>query len=176
MPTWMKVLLVLGGLLLVLVVVAVVAGFFVVRRYGPGLVEAGKQTYTEGAEYGRRTDNEGCLNEAAARQAHVEGFGDMVKNGVFMQVCLEASRPTPGFCDGVPRQMEIMKGVTWQHQQCKRYGLKIEQQCGQLFQGVQRFCEERARRGDADANVGVSPGGTAPPPPPAPRPPTAPAR
>ena len=176
MPTWMKVLLVLGGLLLVLVVLAVVAGFFVVRRYGPGLVEAGKQTYTEGAEYGRRTDNEGCLNEAAARQAHVEGFTDMVKNGVFMQVCLEASRPTPGFCDGVPRQMEIMKGVTWQHQQCKRYGLKIEQQCGQLFQGVQRFCEERARRGGADANVGVSPDGTAPPPPPAPRPPVAPAR
>ena len=177
MPTWMKILLVVGGLLLVLTVLAVVAGYFVVRRYGPELVEAGKQTFNEGAEYGQRTDNEGCLNEAVARYARVEGFADMVKTGVFMQVCLETSRPTPGFCDGVPRQTEFMKAMTWQHQQCKRFGLKPEQQCGQLFQGVQRFCEDRARRGGANANAGGSPGGsTAPPPPPTPRPPAAPAR
>jgi hypothetical protein len=178
MPTWMKVLLVVGGLLVVLLVLAVVGTFFVVRRYGPGLVESGKQTFTEGVEYGQRTDNEGCLNEAAARQARVEGFTDMVRNGIFMQSCLEVSRPTPGFCDGVPRQLEIMKGVTWQHQQCKRFGLKPEQQCGQLFQGVQRFCEERARRGDADANANANVGvdEPPPPPPPAPRRPPAPAR
>jgi hypothetical protein len=177
MPTWMKVLLVVGGLLVLLVVMAAVAGFFVVRKYGPGLAEAGKQTFTEGAEYGQRTDNEGCLNEAAARQARVEGFGGMVRNGVFMQACLEASRPTPGFCDGVPRQLEFMKAVTWQQEQCKRYGLKPEQQCGQLFQGVQRFCDERGRRGGADANAGA--GGDyppPPPPPPAPRQPPAPSR
>ena len=170
MQTWMKVLLVLGGLLLVLVVLAVVAGFFVVRRYGPGLVEAGKQTFSEGAEYGQRTDNEGCLNEAAARQARVEGFTDMVRNGIFMQSCLEASRPTPGFCDGVPRQMEFMKAVSWQQQQCRRYGLKPEQQCGQLFQGVQRFCEGRVRSGNANAGAGGGVDYGAPPPPPAPAP------
>jgi hypothetical protein len=177
MPTWMKVLLVLGGLLLVLAVVAVVAGFFVVRRYGPGLVEAGKQTFSEGAEYGQRTDNEGCLNEAVARQARVEGFTDMIKNGVFMRACLEASRPTPGFCDGVPRQSEFMKGMGWQAQQCQRYGLKPEQQCGQLFQQVQQFCEIRARLGNLNANGGGASGvEPVPPPPPAPRRPVAPAR
>ncbi|HEX8351431.1 MAG TPA: hypothetical protein VF611_00800 [Pyrinomonadaceae bacterium] len=179
----MKVLLVAGGLLVVLLVMAAVASYFVVSRYGPGLVEAGRQTFTEGAEYGSRTDNEGCLNEAAARQARVDGFTAMVRNGVFMEACLRASRPTPGFCDDVPRQMEVMKAITWQHQQCKRFGLKPEQQCGQLFQGVQRFCEESGRPGDADANANV--GGTGggagegvepPPPPPAPRRPPAPAR
>jgi hypothetical protein len=170
MPTWMKALLIVGGLVVVLIVVAVVAGFFVVRRYGPGLVESGKQTFNEGAEYGQRTDNEGCLNEAAARQARVEGFAGMVKNGIFMQVCLESSRPTPGFCDGVPRQLEVMKGVTWQHEQCKRFGLKPEQQCGQLFQGVQRFCEERARRGDPNTNGAGGSGGSNIPPPPRPTP------
>src|SRR5918992_2003193 len=165
MPTWMKVLLVVGVLLVVLVVGAVVAGYFVVRSYGPGLMEAGQQTYNEGVEYGRRTDNEGCLNEAAARQARVEGFTDMVRNGIFMQTCLEASRPTPGFCDGVPRQIEIMKGVAWQQQQCKRFGLRPEQQCGQLFQGVQRFCEKQGTPG-GNANAGDFEA----PPPPAPPP------
>jgi hypothetical protein len=181
MPTWMKVLLVVGGLVLVLLVAAVVAGFFVVRRYGPGLVEAGKQTFTEGAEYGQRTDNEGCLNEAAARQARIDGFTDMVKNSVFLRACLEASRPTPGFCDGVPRRGEFMKAIGWQAQQCQRFGLKPEQQCGQLFQQVQHFCETRAATGNA--NSGVAPGGGGggvdeppPLPPPAPRRHPAPAR
>jgi len=175
MPTWMKILLAVGGLLLVLMAVAVVAGFFVVRRYGPGLVEAGKQTFTEGAEYGQRTDNEGCLNEAVARQARVQGFADMIKNGVFMRSCLEASRPTPGFCDGVPGRMEIMKGIGWRAQQCQRYGLKPEQQCDQLLQQVQQFCEVRGLRGNTNGG-GSSGGGDAPPPPPAPRRSPAPAR
>jgi hypothetical protein len=168
----MKVLLVAGVLLVVLIVGTVVAGYFVVRRYGPGLVEAGKQTYSEGVEYGQRTDNEGCLNEAAARQARADGFADLIKNNVFMRACLEASRPTPGFCDGVPRQIEFMKAVAWQQQQCQRYGLSQQQQCSQLFGQVQQFCELRRRQGE-NANSGDAGGDTAPPapPPPAPAPP-----
>ncbi len=165
MPSWMKVLLVVGGLLLVLIVLAVVAGFFVVRRYGPGLVEAGRQTINEGTEYGRRTDNEGCVNEAVARQARVEGFRDMLRNNVFMRACLEASRPTPGFCDAVPGRTEFMKSITWQQQQCQRYGLSPEKQCTQLFQQVQQFCEERGRRAE---NANADGTGAAPPAPAAP--------
>src|SRR5215216_6239350 len=168
MPTWMKVLLVAGLVLLVLIVGAGVAGFFVVRRYGPGLVEAGKQTFNEGVEYGRGTDNEGCLNEAVTRQARAEGLTDMIKNSVFMRSCLESSSPTPGFCDGVPRQTEFMKAIGWQAQQCKRYGLPPEKQCGQLFQQVQQFCELRGRAQGKNANE-VRGDEDAPPPPP-PRP------
>ncbi|HEX7315222.1 MAG TPA: hypothetical protein VF297_14945 [Pyrinomonadaceae bacterium] len=168
MPTWMKVLLVVGLLLVLLVVGAAVAIFFLARSYGPGLVEAGKQTYEEGAAYGRRTDQEGCLNEAVARQARADGFTDLIKNNVFMRACLEASRATPGFCDAVPGRMEFMKSISWQQQQCQRYGLSQEQQCGQLFQQVQQFCEQRRERG---ANVNDDDGETAPPPPPAPAPP-----
>jgi hypothetical protein len=166
MPTWMKVLLIAGVLLVLLIVGTVVAGYFVVRRYGPGLVEAGKQTYSEGVEYGRRTDNEGCLNEAVARQARADGFADLVKNNVFMRACLEASRPTPGFCDDVPRQTEFMKAIAWQQRQCQHYGLPPEKQCSQLFGQVQQFCELRRQRGDTDGDTG-------PPalPPPAPAPP-----
>lgn len=164
MPTWMKVLLILGVLLVVLFVGGAVALYFIARTYGPGLVEMGKQTYSEGVEYGRRSDNEGCLNEAVARQARADGFGDMIKNNVFMRACLEASRPTPGFCDGVPRATEFMKAIGWQAQQCQRYGLKPEQQCGQLFQQVQQFCEKRlTREGDANRG-GRNENATAPPP------------
>jgi hypothetical protein len=165
----MKVLVVVGVLLVVLLVGGAVAVYFLARTYGPGLMEAGKQTYTEGVEYGRRTDNEGCLNEAVARQARADGITDMIKNNVFMRACLEASRPTPGFCDGVPRQTEFMKAVTWQSQQCQRYGLPPEKQCSQLFGQVQQFCEVRRERGE-NSNVPDSEVEVPTPPPPAPPP------
>ena len=168
MPTWMKVLLIVGGLVVVMILAVVVVGYFVVTRYGPGLVEAGKQTFTEGAEFGQRTDNEGCLNEAAARHKRVEGLTDGIKNGIFIRACLEASRPTPGFCDAVPGRTEFMKSIAWQAQQCQRFGLKQEQQCGQLFQQVQQFCEMRRLSGNSNEGGGVVV--TEPSPPPAPRP------
>ena len=174
MPTWMKVLLIVGVLLVLLLVGVGVAAYFVARTYGPGLVEAGKQTYNEGVEYGRRTDNEGCLNEAVARQARAEGFTDMIKINVFMRACLEASRPSLGFCDDVPRQTEFMKAIAWQQRQCQHYGLPPEKQCGQLFGQVQQFCELRRQRSE-NANAGGTDGDTGlpapPPPPPAPAPP-----
>lgn len=143
MPTWLKVTLVIAGLLVMLLVAAVVAGVYVVRRYGPELVEATKRNVEEGQEYGRRTDNEGCLNEAVARQVRAEGFRDLFKNNLFIRGCLEASRPTPGFCDDVPHRTDFMKAIAWQAQQCQRHGLTQQQQCGQLFQQVQQFCELR---------------------------------
>jgi hypothetical protein len=166
MPTWLKVLLIIGGLVVMLVIVTVVATVVVVKRYGPQFVETVKQTGNEGEEYGRRTDNEGCVNEAVARHSHAEGFGDMLKNTIFLRTCLDASRPTPGFCDGVPRQVEFLKGAQWQLQQCKRYGLRPEQQCTQIFQQVQQFCEQPHRRAEAADDSNAT---SEPPPPPAPR-------
>jgi len=170
MPTWLKVLLIIGGLIVLLIIVTVVATVVVVKRYGPEIVEAVQKTGNEGEEYGRRTDNEGCVNETVARHSHAEGIGDMIKNTIFLRTCLEASRPTPGFCDGVPHQFEFMKSAQWQLQQCKRYGLPPEKQCGQLFQQVQQFCEEphaRTYGNYENSNAGDEP---PPPPPPAPRP------
>ncbi|MDT7689865.1 MAG: hypothetical protein QOE46_2624 [Acidobacteriota bacterium] len=177
MPTWLKVTLLAVGLLVVLLVAAVIAGVYAVRRYGPELVEAGKQTVAEGEEYGRGTDNEGCLNEAVARQARAEGFRDIIKNNIFTRACLEASRPTPGFCDGVPHAVEFMKAIAWQAQQCKHYGLPPEKQCSQLFQQVQQFCETHhmVRNENANEGTGVDEGEPPPPPPPLPAP-TRPAR
>jgi hypothetical protein len=147
-------------------IAAVVAGLLVARRYGPELVQENRQAMTEGQEYGRRTDDVGCMNEGVARQAHVTGFRDMLKNNFFTRACLEVARPTPGFCEGVPRRLEIMKSVGWQAQQCKRYGLGPETQCSQFFQQIQQFCEERSLRPNggmnegtdgANANAGVAP-------------------
>src|SRR5436190_1885188 len=99
MPTWLKVLLIIGGLIVVLIIVTVVATFVVVKRYGPQLVEMGKQTIEEGQEYGRRP----------------------------------------------------------------------EQQCTQIFQQVQQFCEQPPRHADGVDNSNAADAPPPPPPAPAPR-------
>src|SRR3954471_20046062 len=147
MPTWLKIVLVIGGLLLVLAVAGVLGVVYVAKKYGPGLMEAGKHSMDEGREYGRRTDNEGCVGEAVARHKRVGGLGDMISNGIFFRGCLDASRATPGFCDDVPTRLEFMKSARWQLDECKHYGLAPESQCGQLFPQGQQFCEERGRTG-----------------------------
>jgi hypothetical protein len=169
MPTWLKVLLIIGGLFVVLVLVTVVAGIYALKKYGPEMVEAGKQTFAEAEEYGRRTDNEGCLNEAIARHNRSDGFKDMIKTNLFLRICLERSRPTQGFCDGVPLQTEFIKSAQWQMQQCGRYNLKAEKQCGQLFQQVQQFCDPNRQR-PPGISYGSSNSDAEPPPPPPPAP------
>ncbi len=145
MPTWLKVTLIVGAILFVMLVGLVAAGVYVVRTYGPGLVEGSKQAVGEGEAFGRQTDNEGCLAEGVARHKSADGFGALIKANVFLRSCLEASSPSPGFCDGVPRHTEFIKSAQWQMEQCKRHGLSTNNQCQQVFSQVQQFCEQRGQ-------------------------------
>ncbi|HST52596.1 MAG TPA: hypothetical protein VLJ61_11350 [Pyrinomonadaceae bacterium] len=179
MPTWLKVLLVVGGIFVVLVVGVLVVTVIVARKYGPGIVQNIEHAGNEAKEYGQRTDNEGCLNEAVARHARAEGLGDIFKNAIFLRVCLDASRPTPGFCDTVPHQLEFSRSAQWQLEQCRRYGLSPEKQCGQLFQQVQQFCESPHTRSYVDtdnSNTDYDNANSNYEPPPPPSPPPAPRR
>jgi hypothetical protein len=106
-------------------------------------MESAQKTYAEGRDYGGRTDNEGCLTESITRHKQSQGFGDLIKTNVFLSSCLDTSRATPGFCEGVPKRTEFINSAKWQVGQCSKYGLSTENQCGQLFAAVQKYCEER---------------------------------
>jgi hypothetical protein len=171
MPTWLKVLLIVGGIFVVLVVGVLAVTVIVARKYGPAIVKNIEQAGDEAKEYGRRTDNEGCLNEAVARHARAEGLGDIFKNTLFLRICLDSSRPSVGFCDNVPHQLEFSRSAQWQLERCRHYGLSPEKQCAQLFQQVQQFCEARheytnVEPQESNGNSDYEP---LPPPPPAPR-------
>ena len=143
MPTWAKVLIIVGVLLLLLALGAVGLGVYLWREHGRGFVEATQKHGNEGRDYGRHTDSQGCLAESLARHARAEAFGEIVGVNAFLRMCLEAGRPTPGFCEGVPRQLEFMKSAEWQQKQCEKHGLSPAKQCGQLFGQVQKYCEAR---------------------------------
>ena len=141
MPTWVKVLLIAVGLLALLSLAAAGLGVYLWREHGRGFVESTQKTMDEGREYGKHADAQGCLDEGLARHTRASGFGEIIGTNVFLRSCLEAARPTTGFCDEVPRQLEFIKSAQWQQQQCQKHGLSMEKQCGQLFSQVQKYCE-----------------------------------
>ena len=143
MPTWLKV--VIGLLLVCLLGVVVLVGgiYYVGKKYGPQFVAGAKQGEKEGRDFGGGTDNKGCVDEGIARSRKAEGITDMMKSSVFVRSCLDASRPTPNFCDDVPGVFEITKTIQWRKDQCRQHGMEGAPGCDQLFQQVQQYCVKR---------------------------------
>src|SRR5262245_18082366 len=93
--------------------------------------------YTEsGAVFGRGKDNASCLQEALSRFKRDDSIGGALAARIFLESCLEASRPTHGFCNNAPREAEIMKMVTWIRNQCWQAGLPNDGNCQKFFSRV----------------------------------------
>ena len=143
MPGWLKALLIVLLVIIVLVVgVAALAGFWFYKNKD-ALVARTKAITTEARDFGRNTDNQGCVDESISRYKADPGFTTAISTSIFMRICLKESRPTPGFCDDVPKQTEFIKSAQWKIEQCRRINLARDSNCQNLFQPVQQFCEEK---------------------------------
>lgn len=140
MPRWAKALIIAGVLIVLLVIGVIGAGVYWWSNNKDALMAKAKALVEEGQDAGRQTDNQGCVDQAVARYKRDPGFTNGISSGIFMESCFRVSRPTPGFCDGVPRETEFIKSANWQQAECERVGLSSDQYCRQLFQGVERFC------------------------------------
>lgn len=143
MPGWAKALIIVVVVGLLLVVGVIGAGVFWFSRNKDALLAKGKAIIEEGQEAGRHSDNQGCVDQSITRYKTEPGFTNGISTSVFMQSCLRASKPTPGFCDTVPKETEFIKSGQWQLAQCQNVGLGSDQYCRQLFQTVERFCEKQ---------------------------------
>jgi hypothetical protein len=146
MPGWAKALIIIVVLGLLLVVGVVGAGVYWFSRNKDALMARGKEVIAEGQEAGRHTDNQCCVDQSITRYKTEPGFSNGISTSVFMQSCLQQSRPTPGFCDAVPKETEFIKSGQWQLAQCENVGLGSDQYCRQLFQTVERFCDRQKLR------------------------------
>lgn len=146
MPGWLKALLVVAVIIVLLVVGVVVGGVVWWGRNKDKLVGRVKEVAIEGREFGRSTDNQGCVDETVSRYKKEPGFTAVISNSIFTRACLETSRPTPGFCSEVPKATEFMKSAEWRKSQCSRVDLSSDRYCPQLFQPVQEFCEKGPRK------------------------------
>ena len=152
MPGWLKVLIAVAIVVVLLVVGVVVGGVVWWSRNKDKLMGRAKEVMTEGREFGRNTDNQGCVDETLVRYKKEPGFTSVISLSIFSRACLDASRPTPGFCNDVPKPTEIIKSGQWRAEQCRRADLSSDSYCRQLFQPVQEFCQRGAGKTSSDSN------------------------
>lgn len=143
MPGWAKALIIVAVLGVLLIVGVIVAGIYWWSNNKATLIARGKAQMDQGHDAGRTTDNQGCVDQSVLRYKAQPGFTGEIATNLFMQACLDASSPTPGFCDEVPKETEFIKSGQWRVAQCQRVDLSSDQYCQQLFAPVQHFCEKR---------------------------------
>ena len=143
MSTGVKVILIIAALILLLVLAVAGFGFYWWTQYGQRMMEGAQTAQSDGREFGRSTDNAGCLNETLTRHRAHSGFSDAIANNLFLNGCLQASRPSAGFCDGVPRVEEVRATIEWHLERCRQANLQ-DSYCNQIFQQVQQYCERRS--------------------------------
>ena len=153
MPGWLKVLLIVAVVIVVLVLGVIGAGIYYVSRNKDAWIAKGKAVASEGRDFGRNSDNQGCVDESISRYKKEPGFGSALSNSIFMQSCLDSSRPTPNFCTDVPKATEFMKSAQWRVDQCRKIDLSSDGYCQQLFQPVQQFCERGPRKSSENRNT-----------------------
>ena len=144
MPGWLKALLIVLAVVVLLVVGLIGAGAVWWMRNKDALRARAKEIVAEGKDFGKTTDNQGCVDEAVARYKKEPGFLNAFSNQGFLKGCLEASRPTPGFCDNIPVG-ELMKMKEWQESQCPRYNLETDRNCQTLLMSIAMYCSDRAK-------------------------------
>ena len=140
--TWAIVLSIIGGLFL-LGLVAVAGVVYWVYQSKDRLVQSVEQIgkdAKDAKEFGAKTDNEGCLKETLARHKRDKSYTGQISTQGFLIVCLQASEPSPGFCDGVPEQNEIMESANWTLKKCSDAGMQNDQSCQRLFGAIQAYC------------------------------------
>ena len=143
MPGWLKVLLIVVLIIILMVVGVIAAAGIWFYRNKDALVAKTKAIAEDARNFGKNTDNQGCVNEMLSRYKADPGFTSAISNGIFVRMCLDASRTTPGFCDDVPKQTEFVKSGKWRIEQCRSAGLERDTHCQNLFQPSQQFCEEK---------------------------------
>ena len=75
MPGWLKALLIVLVIIIVLVVGVVAAGVFWLYKNKDALVAKTKAITTEARDFGRNTDNQGCVDESISR-IHDSNFNE----------------------------------------------------------------------------------------------------
>ena len=143
MPGWLKALLIVVIVGVVLAAGVIAAGVYYVYRNKDAWLARAKEVATEGKDFGKHTDNQGCVDEGISRYKKDPGLTGVLSNSVFLRTCLEASRATSGFCDNIPKATEFVKTAQWRVQQCRQVGLGSDSNCPNLFTPVQQFCQGR---------------------------------
>jgi hypothetical protein len=143
MPTWLKVTLIVIGVIIVLVLAVGIGGYLWWKSNGDAMVADAKAAMDEGRRFAAGKDSWACVDEGAKRTKDA-GLSGAIATRLFLDTCLQAARLAPGFCDAVPAPTDFLKAIPWQAQMNKKYGLNPPFETVALPQSIQGFCAARS--------------------------------
>jgi hypothetical protein len=114
------VLLGISGIV-VLTIVVIVGGVLFLRFSSAGQMVSARldAMEAEGTEFGKTTDQQGCIKEGLARGKKITDITSQVGNRDFVKGCLRSSQASPAFCDDVPSIVGKMF-TNWEEKQCEK--------------------------------------------------------
>lgn len=140
MPKWLKVVLIVLG---VLVLLCGLSGLGAWSWYGANkdkLKGVSERAKKEGAAFAFNRTDDACLDEALRRLSSRSGIIDQAEHKLFLKACLEKAARSPDFCTGVPPRSELMAFAHWAVERCAAKGKPGDQDCSRLMQSVQEAC------------------------------------
>ena len=101
----------------------------------------------EGRQFGKTTDQEGCMKEGLTRAKSIplQNLSRNLSNLWFVRACLKSSRPTARFCSGIPRDslFHASAEYDWEVQQCEDIGMNTsETGCIVVFTARANYCND----------------------------------
>jgi len=143
MPTWLKVILIVIGVIILLVLAVGVGGYLWWKNYGDTMMADAKVAMDEGRRFAAGKDSWGCVDEGA-RRTKGAGLSGTIATRLFLDACLKSARLAPGFCDAVPGPTDFLSAVSWQAQLNQKYGLNPPFETVALPQSIEAFCAARS--------------------------------
>jgi len=134
-------LVLLGISGIVVLIIAVIVGgmlFLMFSSAGQRMSQRLDAMEAQGTEFGKTTDQRGCLTEGLARGKKITDITSQVGNRDFVRGCLRSSQASPGFCDDVPSIVGKMF-TDWEAKQCEKIGSPTVA-CQDVMKEVILFC------------------------------------
>lgn len=144
MPKWLKVVLVLLGVVVLLCGVSSAGAYWWFTENKDKLKGVGERAKQEGAAFAYRSNAEGCVDEGLRRLQERSGIVDQAEHKLFLKACLEKVSLPPEFCADVPPRKEIIASASWAVERCLAKGRTQDQECARLMQAVQEACQKSA--------------------------------
>jgi hypothetical protein len=140
MPGWLRVLLIVFGVMFLCFIAAGAGAYYWFKKNGPRVAAAGRKVMNEAEEFGRKHTDVECVDEALRRASTDSSFTAQVKTRIFAQSCLKVATPTTTLCSAVPAPNEIFEVAKWSTTECSKRGMAGDQTCAGVMQTLPPHC------------------------------------
>ena len=138
MPTWLKVVLIIGAVFLALIVGS---GFLMLRwaRSHQAQIMAARNA---GAEAGRGKTASDCIDASMKRIAPGGSLDAQLDGRMFADGCFSTASDLQTFCSQVPSS--FVAGAQWPMAECRRRAYADQRACIQVLQSATQVCRMRS--------------------------------